>query len=108
MKRTPNGRGKAATQFKPGNPGGPGRPKMPEELREAFRALAPEAIETLHQVMKTGERDGDRVRAAEVILERGWGKAPAAPEDREAMKEAARPLSVVSSADLAAVLAKPD
>lgn len=95
--------------IKPGevrNPGG--RPKMPAELKAAFQELTPLALKALREVVETGERDGDRVKAAEVILERGWGKAAAAPEDREALKEAARPLAVVSSADLAAVLAKPE
>ena len=68
-----------------GNPGG--RPALPDELREAFRALTPKALATLERVVEEGEKDSDRVRAAEVILDRAWGKAAAAPEDREAMRD---------------------
>jgi hypothetical protein len=55
-----------------GNPGG--RPKMPEELKRAFQSLAPEALKTLADVMANG-KDSDRVKASEVILDRGYGKA---------------------------------
>jgi len=65
---------KIGRPFEPGNKSG-GRPKMPEELKEAFKALAPQALKTLTDVMNNGSRDGDRVKAAEVILDRGYGKA---------------------------------
>lgn len=74
--------------FVKGGPGGPGAPKMPEELREAFRALTPKALATLERVVEEGEKDSDRVKAAEVILDRAWGKAAAAEEDRDAMRSA--------------------
>ena len=61
---------------------------MPADLREAFQALTPKALATLERVVEKGEKDSDRVRAAEVILDRGWGKAAAAPEDRQAMRDA--------------------
>ena len=62
--------------FKPGQTGNPGgRPKLPEELKEAFKALAPKALETLADVMSNSVKDSDRVKAAEVILDRGYGKA---------------------------------
>ena len=60
--------------FEPGNKMG-GRTKLPEELKEAFKALAPKALETLADVMANSDRDSDRVKAAEVILDRGYGKA---------------------------------
>lgn len=61
--------------FKPGQSGNPnGRPKMPEELREAFRASAPKALATLLYILENGVKDNDRVRAAEILLDRGYGK----------------------------------
>ena len=56
---------------KSGNPSG--RPKMPEELREAFRASAPKALATLMDVLETGDKASDRLRAAEILLNRGYG-----------------------------------
>jgi hypothetical protein len=52
-----------------------GRTKLPDELKEAFKALAPKALETLADVMANSDRDSERVKAAEVILDRGYGKA---------------------------------
>lgn len=66
----------ARGQFTKGNSGG-GRPKVPEELRKAFQKVCPEALEVLVSIMSDTEaKDNDRIRAAEVILERGYGKAP--------------------------------
>lgn len=63
-------------RFAKGNSCGTGgKAKLPEELREAFRGASEEALETLIDVMRNGRRDADRVRAAEIILERGYGKA---------------------------------
>lgn len=64
--------GRPFAKGKSGNPGG--RPKLPEELKQAFRALAPEALKTLESVMRSSKaRPGDRIRAAETILNRGYG-----------------------------------
>lgn len=58
---------------KSGNPGG--RPKMPVELKEACKAFTPEGIEILISIAQnTKARDGDRIRAIECILDRGYGK----------------------------------
>lgn len=65
---------KIGRPFEPGNRMG-GRPRVPEDLKEAFKALAPQALKTLSEVMANGERDSDRVKAAEIILDRGYGKA---------------------------------
>jgi hypothetical protein len=59
--------------FGKGNPGG-GRPKMPDDLKEAFKAAAPEALATLLNVMRNGDKGSDRVKASEAILDRGYGK----------------------------------
>lgn len=61
-------------RFTGGNPGG-GRPKMPEELKEAFRELTSKAKDTLVEIMcDPCAKETARIRAAEIILERGWGK----------------------------------
>jgi hypothetical protein len=54
-----------------GNPGG--RPKMPEELKKAFQEQTQNALDTLVDVMGSG-KGSERVKAAEVILDRAWGK----------------------------------
>ena len=54
-----------------GNPGG--RSKLPADIREAFKAKAPEALEVLTRRLQS---DDDRVAmmAAQAILDRGYGK----------------------------------
>lgn len=60
---------------KTGNPGG--RPKIPEDVREMARALTPEAIQTMAEVMRDTSQPGSaRVMAADKIVDRGYGKAP--------------------------------
>lgn len=75
--------------WRPGQSGNPdGRPKTDPELVEAFRARTPRALATLDKAMAdfadnaTTEK-GDplvpaaaAVKAAEVVLNRGWGTAP--------------------------------
>lgn len=56
-----------------GNPNG--RPKMPKDLKEAFKAASPKALEILKKILADPEaKDGDRLRAAEIILDRAYGK----------------------------------
>lgn len=65
-------------RFLPGNKSG-GRPKMPEELKEAFKKASPKALKVLKSIMADPEaKDADRIRAAEAILDRGYGKPPVA------------------------------
>lgn len=64
--------------FKPGQSGNPaGRPKTPEEVRAAFQAATPKALEVLLEVMANGKSEQTRVKAAEVVLDRAYGKAAA-------------------------------
>lgn len=57
-----------------GNPGG--RPKGLKEVQEAARKHTTDAIETLASIAKDTEQSASaRVSAAEVLLDRGWGKA---------------------------------
>lgn len=69
--------GRETTQFKPGQSGNPsGRPKIPDDVKQMFREATPRACEVLCQIINDeGARDSDRIKAAEVIMDRAWGKA---------------------------------
>lgn len=58
-----------------GNPGG--RPKTIQEIRDLARSYTAEAMEALLRIATSGKNESARVSAANSILERGWGKAPA-------------------------------
>ncbi len=61
--------------FKPGTSGNPGgRPRVVAEVRELARAHGAEAVEALVQLMRRGAREETRVRAAEALLDRGYGR----------------------------------
>ena len=58
------------------NPGG--RPKKSKEewdLIEACRKKAPEALEVMARIMKSGENERNQLAAAQAIIERAYGKA---------------------------------
>lgn len=56
-----------------GNRGG--RKRLPDDLKDALRAACPEALRVLVSVLEDEKaRDADRLRAAEIILDRGYGK----------------------------------
>jgi hypothetical protein len=59
-------------------PKSPGRPACPEDVRQAFRALTPKAVAALEAALREGGNVA--VRAAEVLLERGWGRVAQAIE----------------------------
>ena len=69
--------GRETTQFKPGQSGNPsGRPKIPDDVKQMFREATPRACEVLCQIINDeGARYSDRIKAAEVIMDRAWGKA---------------------------------
>lgn len=63
-----------STSFKPGQSGNPsGRPKILKNLQELARELTPKAIAALEAALANPR---ERVAAATVILDRGYGKAP--------------------------------
>lgn len=80
------------TSWKPGQSGNAvGRPKADPELVEAFRGRTPRALTVLDQILDAylagpclddnglpvqPPRAEAAIRAAEIVLERGWGKAP--------------------------------
>jgi hypothetical protein len=70
-----------------------GRTKMPEEMRAAFRELTPLAIENIKRTLSVGQNEKDRLKAAEIVLDRAWGRVPSAPEDLTAIEGSARPLA---------------
>ena len=57
------------------NPGG--RPSIPEEVKAALQAATPAAVATLVEIMTAGKSEDTRVKAANIILERVYGKAAA-------------------------------
>jgi hypothetical protein len=65
-------------RFTPGNIANPGgRPKLPEELRLMCQGNAEVAIGVAVELLMQTEQPGNvRLKAAEVILDRGYGKAP--------------------------------
>jgi hypothetical protein len=74
----PKGSGPTSTSFKPGETGNPGgRPKVVKEVRQLAQQYTVEAIQTLANIMQDpSEHASARVHAADIILNRGHGKAP--------------------------------
>lgn len=70
-KRKPN-----SGSFKPGQSGNPsGRAKIPEDVKAAFKELTPQAVATLKGILLSDtSKDSDKIKAAEIILDRGYGK----------------------------------
>ena len=68
--------------FLPGKSGNPsGRPRRDKEVAAIAREHTAEAIRTLLHVMtKPKASDSARVSAAQILLDRGWGRAPQSVE----------------------------
>ena len=78
QKQPARGRG-PGRKFQSGKSGNPsGRPKKTQEeydLEAACRAKAPEVVATLVEIMENGNAESSRIRAGEILLDRGFGKA---------------------------------
>lgn len=69
-----DGRGKDG-RFAPGHKSNGGRKRQPKAFRETVLKSAPEALETVLEIMRsTNARASDRLRAAEIVIERAYGK----------------------------------
>jgi hypothetical protein len=55
-----------------GNPGGVSEARR--EMQELARLHSVEAIETAVRIMRTGKSETNRLVAANMLLDRGWGK----------------------------------
>ena len=73
--KVPENRTKSG-QFRPGVSGNPGgRPKMPEEFRQLARENSIPALQVVISILKNpASANKDRLKAAEIILDRAWGK----------------------------------
>ena len=57
-----------------GNPGG--RPKVPDEVKAMLKAAAPDAVKLLTETMNNPNVRADlRIRCAETVMDRVYGKA---------------------------------
>lgn len=88
-------------QFAPGVSGNPaGRPRIPESLVRAARQYTRQALSVLLRLMRSAKSESVKLRAAEIVLDRGWGKSIQAVQiDGQLL---AKKLSEMSDAELAA------
>jgi Family of unknown function (DUF5681) len=78
--------------FKKGQSGNPsGRSKDAHTISQLAKAYTEEAIEKLASIMRTGRTEQAQVRAAEALLDRGWGR----PAQHVGRNEAAEPINVI-------------
>ena len=63
-------------RFVKGGPGGPGRTPLAPNLKDALLPLGDKAVAALTKILDDPDaKDSDKLRAAEIVLERLLGKA---------------------------------
>jgi hypothetical protein len=98
-------RGKPFQKGQSGNPSG--RPADYGQFRELCRTKSPQAVAALEAALDKG--DSASVAAARVLLEYGWGKPAAAPEDLEAIRQGnGQVLAQLSRDELLAIAQLPE
>jgi hypothetical protein len=80
--------------------------KNDTSIDERARELAGVAIDTLEDVMCDGIKDSDRIKAAEAILDRGFGKAAQAIIQVPASQRQQAMLSALTDEQLVAIIEK--
>lgn len=84
-----------------------GRPADYGEFRKLCRSKSPQAVAALEAALDRS--DASSVAAARVLLEYGWGKPQAAPEDLEAVRQGGGvALAQLSREELLSIAALPD
>jgi hypothetical protein len=86
-----------------GNPGG--RPRMPENLRQTLEALSEKAAERLCALLDH-HSGAIRLRAAERILDRAWGRPAIAVDIGELPESAVSRMSTAALESLVAEIEK--
>jgi len=63
-------------KFQPGKTGNPGgRPSLPEEFKLLARSASIPALKTCIEIVNNPKcKPNERVKAAEIVLDRAWGK----------------------------------
>jgi len=112
VNREENAKGKPRGKpFPKGNKLG-GRKPIPPDVKAAYEEASPEALDTLRSVMRAWASTEDpklagaAVASANSILDRAHGKAPAAPEDNEALKRT-NPLSGLTTQEILDAVRRP-
>ncbi len=83
-KQAGKGKRRARSSWAPGQSGNPrGRPKVAAEVRDLARTHSAVAIATLASLMRGAEKDDVRLRAAEALLDRAWGRPAQAAESAD-------------------------
>lgn len=63
--------------FEKGKSGNPrGRPKKDFKLAELAQQYTEKALNVIVEILEFGENQKDKLKAAEILLDRGYGKAP--------------------------------